>query len=71
MLSKHGQYLYDNIVLFAPDMTKHVDAVLEFTENGGNVLIAVDGEASGPMRQLVGSFGVELDKQGHSLLDHL
>ena len=71
MLSKHGQYLYDNIVLFAPDMTKHGDAILEFTESGGNVLIAVDGEVSSSMRQLVGSFGIELDKQGHSLLDHL
>lgn len=71
VLSRHGQQLYDNIVLFAPEMTKHSDAIIEFVENGGNVLIAVDGEASAPMRLLVASFGVELDKEGHSLIDHL
>lgn len=70
VLSKYGQYLYDNLVLFAPSMEKHAAAVVDFTENGGNLIIAVDHDTSAAMRALLATFGVDLDNEGSAVIDH-
>jgi oligosaccharyltransferase complex subunit beta len=70
-LSKYNQYLYDNVVLFAPTIEKHVDALVDFTENGGNLIIAADKDISDSMRTLLSLFGVEMDKQDSIVIDHL
>lgn len=71
VLSKFNQFLFDNVVLFAPMLDKYTDSILEFTESGGNLLVAIDEEASGSMRSLLASMGVELDKASNIVIDHL
>jgi hypothetical protein len=62
---------FDNIIIFAPTMEKHVDALIDFSENGGNLLIAVDQDVSSALRGLIATLGAELDKEAHVVIDHL
>jgi oligosaccharyltransferase complex subunit beta len=73
-LKSFGEYMYDNMVIFAPAVeafnTITVDDVIEFTTNGGNILLAVDGQMSDMMRFLAESSGVEFDRRGSVVIDH-
>ena len=73
-LKKFGDYLYDNIVFMAPSVddlnTISFDDILEFASNGGNILIAVDGQMSNAVREFAESCGVEFDARGSAVIDH-
>ena len=45
-------------------------AITEFVDDGNSVLIAVDSEVSGELRLLVSELGIDLEPQGHAVMDH-
>ncbi len=76
-LSKYGEYLYDNLILFAPSVeefggTIDVAAILDFIDNGvGNVFVAASSEVGDVLRDLGMEVGLELDERGTSVIDHM
>ena len=73
-LKKFGEYIYDNIILFAPSTEDFsaitFDEITDFTSNGGNILMAVDGDMSESMRAFAESCGIEFDAKSTSVIDH-
>lgn len=76
-LSKYGEYLYDNLIIFAPSVeefggTIDVNAITDFIDNGmGNVLVATSSEVGDILRDLGMEVGLELDERGTAVIDHL
>ena len=73
-LKSFGEYLFDNIVFFAPNAEKlgsiSFDDINSFSSEGGNILMAVSREVSDSVRDLAESFGVTIDKKGSEVIDH-
>ena len=76
-LSKYGEYLYDNLIIFAPSVeefggTIDVASITDFIDNGqGNVLVAASSEVGDILRDLGREVGLELDERETSVIDHL
>lgn len=76
-LSKYGEYLYDNLIIFAPSVEEFggsidVNTITDFVDNGGgNVLVAASSEVGDILRDLGMEVGLELDERGTSVIDHL
>ena len=76
-LSKYGEYLYTNLIIFAPSVeefggTIDVAAITDFIDNGGgNVLVAASSEVGDVLRDLGMEVGLELDERDTSVIDHL
>eukprot|EP00611_Tribonema_gayanum_P029963 TRINITY_DN818_c0_g2_i1.p1 TRINITY_DN818_c0_g2~~TRINITY_DN818_c0_g2_i1.p1 ORF type:complete len:484 (-),score=177.26 TRINITY_DN818_c0_g2_i1:41-1492(-) len=74
-LVSFGEYLYDNMVVFAPRAkldTKAlgVASIVDFVDNGGNLLLAGGPELSKSMRHVSALSGVEFDPSGSMVADH-
>ena len=63
LLKKFGEFLFDNIVYFAPHTTEFNSITFkdfqEFIENGGNILFGVDEGMSDTVRGFAESCGVD------------
>ena len=76
-LSKYGEYLYENLIIFAPSVeefggTVDVASITDFIDNGGgNVLVAASSEVGDVLRDLGREVGLELDERDTSVIDHL
>jgi len=75
ILKKYGEFLYDHIVLLAPNTeeftgTTSPDVLIEFVDAGGNIIVAADVETGDAIRELVSEVGVEIDESGNSVIDH-
>ena len=76
-LSKYGEYLYDNLIIFAPSVEEFggaidVNSITDFVDNGqGNVLVAASSQVGDVLRDLGMEVGLELDERGTSVIDHL
>lgn len=74
ILKKYGEYLYDNIVLFSPTVEEFsaitIDDILEFSNNGGNILFAADESISDTIRSLAENIGIEFDQKKSVVIDH-
>lgn len=74
-LEQFGEYLFDNVVVFAPAATKlgslDAPALLTFLDDGGNLLVAGDSEISEPIRALAAECGVEFHESGSAVMDHV
>ena len=74
VLTLHGKFLADNIVLFAPSLqdlgeyTK-LDDLVAFVDNGGSILVASSGTLSEPLRALANKFGVDYDESTSAIVD--
>lgn len=76
VLSKYGEYLYKNVIVFAPSVEEfggdlNVDKITEFIDNGGNVLVAGSSTSGDALRELATECGFEVDEEGASVIDHL
>ncbi|KAI4461169.1 dolichyl-diphosphooligosaccharide--protein glycosyltransferase 48 kda subunit [Holotrichia oblita] len=76
VLSKYGEYLYDNLIIFAPSVeefggTLGVDTITQFIDEGGNVLVAGSSETGDVLRELASECGFEVDEEGAFMIDHL
>lgn len=73
-LKNFGEYLFDNIILFAPKRGDFssitVEDLKEFIDEGGDMLFLANSEVSDAMRLLAATCGVEFDKKGSSVIDH-
>jgi len=75
-LSRYGEYIYQNLVIFAPGVEEFggalsVEAIVEYIDEGGNVLVAGSRDAADLIRELVTEVGVEMDEEGAAVIDHL
>ncbi|RHY85174.1 hypothetical protein DYB37_000800 [Aphanomyces astaci] len=76
-LAKYGVRQYDNIVILAPSLktlgtnSLQQDALLSFVEQGGNVLVAGSMQVSTMLRQFAAALGVQFDKKGTVVMDHV
>jgi len=76
VLVKYGEFLYKNLVIFAPSVEEfggelNVDKITEFIDNGGNVLVAGSSSAGDALRELATECGFEVDEEGAAVIDHL
>jgi len=75
-LSRYGEYIYQNLVILAPGVEEFggalsVEAIVDFVDGNGNVLVAGSREAADLIRELVTEVGVEMDEEGAAVIDHL
>lgn len=76
VLSKYGEYLYKNLIIFAPSVDEFggevsVDKISEFIDNGGNVLVAGSTKSGEALRELATENGFEVDEDSAAVIDHL
>jgi len=74
-LTEYGEYLYDHLIIFAPTVEEFgglvdVPSILDFIDEGHNVLLAADSSVSDPAREIATECGVEFDEEGSFVLDH-
>jgi len=75
-LDKFGEYLYDNLVLFAPSAQEFgeritPDAIIKFIDSGHNLLVAVNSNISEPVREVANECGVDFDEEQTAVIDHV
>merc|ERR1719309_159830 len=74
-LTKHGEYLYKNLVIFSPSVEEFggsidVGAITKFVDEGGNVLVAAGSNVGSPIRELGSDCGIEIDEEKTAVIDH-
>jgi len=68
--------LFENLVLFSPSVEEFggslsVEAIVQFVDGGGNMILAGSSEATDLIRELGTEVGVEMDEEGSAVIDHL
>lgn len=76
VLSKYGEYLYKNLIIFAPSVEEFggalsVETITEFIDDGGNILVAGSTSTGNALRELASECGFELDEENAAVIDHL
>lgn len=76
MLSKYSEYLYQNLIIFAPSVEEFggsisVEAIAQFIDDGGNVLVAGSSTSGEGIRELASECGFEIDEENAAVIDHL
>lgn len=76
VLSKYGEYLYKNLIIFSPSVEEFggavsVEAITKFVDDGGNILVAGDINSGDVMREITSECGFEVDEEGAAVIDHL
>lgn len=74
-LKKYGEHLFDHIVVFAPTVDEfggglNVEAMTDFVDNGGNVLVASNSNTGDVLREIASECGFEVDEEGTAVIDH-
>lgn len=75
-LQEYGEWNYDNAVLFAPAAEDSfggasVDQFVDFIDGGGNVFAAASTDIGDALKDLAAECGVEFDKAGTNVIDHI
>ncbi|KAL4714110.1 hypothetical protein ACJJTC_008464 [Scirpophaga incertulas] len=75
VLSKYGQYLYKNLIIFAPSVLEFggqvdTDAITKFIDDGGNLLMAANSAAGDVYREVASECGFEMDEESAAVIDH-
>ena len=75
-LTRYGEFVYDNLIIFAPSVEEFggnvdVRAIVNFIDNGGNVLVAASSEIGDVLRDLALEVGLDPDERGSAVIDHL
>lgn len=75
-LEKYGEYLYKHLIIFAPTIEEFggalsVQAITEFIDGGGNVLVAGSSQSEEALHELASECGFEIDEEGASVIDHM
>lgn len=75
-LSKYGEYLYEHLIIFAPSVeefggTIDKHAIVDFIDNGGNVLVAASSAVGDILRDIGSEVGLELDEENTAAIDHV
>jgi len=76
-LTNFGEYIYDNIIFFAPTFTDtkkneiNIQNLLKYIDDGHDLMIFGSSDASKFMRELVNEFGVDYDDYDSEIKDSL
>jgi len=75
-LKKYGEYLYEHLIIFAPEAEEFgggltSEAVIEFIDDGGNVLLAGSSHSGDALKDIASECGFEADEEGTFVIDHL
>ncbi|OQR90286.1 dolichyl-diphosphooligosaccharide-protein glycosyltransferase 48kD subunit, partial [Thraustotheca clavata] len=76
-LKHYGSALFENVVILSPSLKTlgasalGKDALLSFVEEGGNVIVGGSLRLSKMLRQFALESGVEFDKKGTIVMDHI
>jgi len=75
-LSRYGEYLFDNLVLFCPGVEEFggslsVEVIIDFIDGGGNMILTGSSEATDLIRELATEVGVDMDEEKAKVIDHL
>lgn len=65
VLSKYGEYLYKNLIVFAPSVLEFggqidTEAITKFIDDGGNLLMAGNAAAGDVYREIASECGFEV-----------
>lgn len=78
VLSKYGEYLYKNLVVFAPSVLEFggqvdTEAITKFIDDGGNLLMAGNAAAGDVYREIASECGFEVSCKNylHITIIHL
>ncbi|KAF7492395.1 Dolichyl-diphosphooligosaccharide--protein glycosyltransferase 48 kDa subunit [Sarcoptes scabiei] len=74
-LTKYDTLIYQNLILFSPSVEEfggniNTQAITDFIDRGGNVLVAVNENVGEAVRELAIECGVEIDEEGAQVIDH-
>ncbi|KAJ2952491.1 hypothetical protein O0L34_g6809 [Tuta absoluta] len=75
VLSKYGEYLYKNLIVFAPSVLEFggqidTEAITKFIDDGGNLLMAGNAAAGDVYREIASEVGFEMDEESAAVIDH-
>jgi len=75
-LIKHGEFVYEHLILFAPSVEAlggalSVQEIVKFVDEGGNVLLAANSNIGEIARELASEVGFEFDDEKTAVIDHL
>lgn len=75
-LFKYGELLFQNLIIFAPKVEEfggkiNKKTILDFVDEGGNLMIAMGGKPGVLLREIAVECGVEVDTPGSSLAGSL
>jgi len=75
-LKSYGEYLYNHLIIFAPSAEElggalTSEAVIEFVDDGGNVLMAGSSNSGEVLKDIASECGFEADEEGTFVIDHL
>ncbi|XP_013139241.1 PREDICTED: dolichyl-diphosphooligosaccharide--protein glycosyltransferase 48 kDa subunit [Papilio polytes] len=75
LLSKYGEYLYKNLIIFSPSVVEFggqidTEAITKFIDDGGNVLVAGNAAAGDVYREIATECGFEMDEESAAVIDH-
>ncbi|XP_034940934.1 dolichyl-diphosphooligosaccharide--protein glycosyltransferase 48 kDa subunit [Chelonus insularis] len=76
VISKYGEFIYNHLIIFAPSVEEfggalNIDAITDFIDNGGNVLVASSSNSGDALRELASECGFEIDEEKATVIDHL
>jgi oligosaccharyltransferase complex subunit beta len=76
VLSKYGEYLYKNLIIFAPSVEEFggslsVEVIAQFIDDGGNVLVTGSSSSGEAIRELASEVGFEIDEENAAVIDHM
>lgn len=76
VIKKYGELLFDHLIIFSPSVEEFggalsVEAVIEFIDEGGNVLMAGSSNTGDILREIASECGLEADEEGAAVIDHL
>lgn len=76
LLSKYGEYLYQNLIIFAPSVEEFgggisVETIAQFVDDGGNLLVSGSSTSGEGIRDLASECGFEIDEENAAVIDHL
>ncbi|KAL0893547.1 hypothetical protein ABMA27_013737 [Loxostege sticticalis] len=75
VLAKYGEYLYKNLIIFAPSVLEFgglidTEAITKFIDDGGNLLMAGNAAAGDVYREIASECGFEMDEESAAVIDH-
>lgn len=75
VLSKYGEYLYKNLIVFSPAVVEFggqldTEVITKFIDDGGNVLMAGNSAAGDVYREIATECGFEMDEESAAVIDH-
>jgi oligosaccharyltransferase complex subunit beta len=75
LLKKYDEFLYENIIVFAPTVEEFggalsAETMMDFVDGGGNLLVTAGSVTGDVLREIASESGFEVDEDGTYVIDH-